>query len=79
MVEDRLSREAAEFRIHHEGPGFDGSQLQMNVDLLSSTSHLIRGWFLMRSIMDEVQISADGRSQTLIKRAIPETDLLVDE
>ena len=33
----------------------------------------------MRSIMDEVQISADGRSQTLIKRAIPETDLLVDE
>ena len=79
IVEACLSPESAEFHIIHEGPGFDAANLRLDFDVARSSSQLIRGWFLIRSIMDEVHISADGRSQTLIKRAMPESDLVLDE
>jgi CheY-like chemotaxis protein len=79
IVEARLSPQAAEFRIHHEGPSLDGAQLHLDFDVARSSSHLTRGWYLIRSIMDEVTLSADGRSQILIKRALPEADLMMEE
>lgn len=79
VVEARLSPEFAEFRISHAGPGFDAADLQVEFDAVQSSSHRMRGWILMRSIMDEVYFSDDGRCQTLIKRAINDHDLVVED
>jgi CheY-like chemotaxis protein len=79
VVDARLSPESAEFRVHHEGPGFDAANLQAEFDAVSSSSHLMRGWILMRSIMDEVSITDGGRCQTLLKRAMPKSELVLDE
>lgn len=79
VIDARLSAEVAEFRVQHAGPGFDSSRLPLALDMARSSSHLIRGWILMRSIMDEAQLSEDGRTQTLIKRAVPESGFLLEE
>ncbi len=75
IVEAHLSPEFAEFRIHHEGPGFDAATLQLDFDTDQSTCHLMGGWILMRSIMDDIHLSDDGRSQILIKRAMVESEM----
>ena len=79
VIDARLSPEVAEFRIQHEGPGLDRLLLPEAQDVARSSSHLIRGWILMRSIMDEAQLSPDGRTQTLIKRAVSEPGFLLEE
>ncbi len=79
VIEAHLSPEVAEFRVRHEGPGIDVTQLPAAPDLTSVSSHLIRGWTLMQSIMDEAQISRDGRTQTLLKRALLESELLLED
>lgn len=79
VVDARLSPESAEFHIHHEGPGFNNANLQVDFDAVHSSSHLMRGWILIRSIMDDIQLSPDGRSQILVKRALAETELLFEE
>lgn len=79
VIEARLSPEVAEFRIQHEGPGLDGTQLPLAHDMTRASSHLIRGWILMRSIMDEMLLSEDGRTQTLMKRAASEPSFLMEE
>jgi len=79
VVEAHLTPMAAQFRIQHEGRGFKRSQFPTDFDVTRSSAQLVRGWILMHSIMDEVQLSADGRTQTLIKRAAAQSDLVVDD
>lgn len=79
VVEAHLTPMAAQFRIHHEGQGFHRSQFPKDFDVTRSSAQLVRGWILMQSIMNEVQLSADGRTQTLIKRAAAESDLVVED
>lgn len=79
VVEANLTSLAAEFHIKHEGPGFDQSQLPIGFDGVQSTSHLGRGWILMQSSMDGVTLSGDGRMQTLIKKAIAQSDWVFEE
>lgn len=79
VIDARLSPERAEFRIQHEGLGFDRPQLPQAQDVARSSSHLIRGWILTRSIMDETELSPDGRTLTLIKRAVSDPEFLLED
>ena len=79
VVEARLSPEQAEFCVRHEGPGIDVTGWPPSLDLTQASSHLIRGWNLMRSIMDDAQFTPDGRTQILVKRALQESEFVFDE
>lgn len=79
VIEAQLTPQVAEFRIRHEGAGFEAAQLPDHPDVSLSLSYLARGWTLMKSILDEARISADGRTQTLVKHALVETELLFEE
>jgi len=79
VIEAQLSPEFAEFRVRHEGPGIQTAHLPSSLDLTQASSHLIRGWVLMQSIMDDAQFSADGRTQILLKRALVESEFILED
>jgi CheY-like chemotaxis protein len=68
FVEARLSRQAIQFTIRDEGPGFNPKSLPdptapANLEQVSG-----RGVFLMRTFMDEVVYNESGNEVTLMKR-----------
>lgn len=67
-LETRLNRNKAEFLVGHEGPGFTDEQLfgDRDGDRLDSDAD---GWLLIKSFMDEVTLSADGKQLTMVKHS----------
>jgi len=74
-VTARFTREAAEFCIRDQGPGFDPSTLPDAADPINLDRPGGRGLILMRFVMDEVRFNSQGNEVTLRKRIVPQTDV----
>jgi anti-sigma regulatory factor (Ser/Thr protein kinase) len=64
----RLSREAVEYVITDEGPGFDVAALPDPTDVSQLERVSGRGLLLIRTFMDEVRHNARGNEITMVKR-----------
>jgi len=71
-VDATLSREAAVFTVHDEGPGFDPAKLPDPTEPANLEKPSGRGVLLMRTFMDEVEYNERGNSVRLVKRVSTE-------
>jgi anti-sigma regulatory factor (Ser/Thr protein kinase) len=71
FVSATLSRDAAEFVICDQGPGFDPQALPDPTDPANLEKATGRGILLMRAFMDEMYFNAAGNSVTLKKYCRP--------
>ncbi|HEY2146369.1 MAG TPA: response regulator [Pirellulales bacterium] len=67
-LETRLTRDKIEFLVGHQGPRFTDERLfgNRNGERLDSDAD---GWLLIKSFMDEVTLSADGKQLTMVKHS----------
>ncbi|HVW01384.1 MAG TPA: response regulator [Planctomycetaceae bacterium] len=79
FVEASISPREARFQIRHEGPGFADAAREAKSADPCNPQHFTRGLVLAQSIMDEVTISDDGRSVSIIKRSREAADMMVDD
>ena len=70
-VSAALSRDAAEFVICDQGPGFNPQTLLDPTDPANLDKATGRGIFLMRAFMDEMYFNEAGNSVTLKKYCRP--------
>ena len=68
-MEISLTQEAVRFSVRDEGPGFDPAAVPDPTDPEFLDRPSGRGMLLMRSFMDEVAYSENGRQVTMIKNA----------
>ena len=69
-VHVRLSRQAAEFVIRDQGPGFAPDKLPDPTDISNLERASGRGVLLMRAFMDEVSFNAQGNEVTMRKNLL---------
>ena len=67
-LETRLTRDKIELLVGHQGPRFTDERLfgNRNGERLDSDAD---GWLLIKSFMDEVTLSADGKQLTMVKHS----------
>ncbi|MEL7088986.1 MAG: ATP-binding protein, partial [Planctomycetota bacterium] len=70
-ITETLSPESARFTIRDEGPGFDTSKLDAEVDENNLEKLSGRGLLMMKSFMDEVIYNDKGNEVTLVKLKKP--------
>lgn len=67
-VQTRISRDAAEFTVRDEGPGFDPESLPDPTDPANLEKASGRGLILIRTFMDDVRHNGTGNEITMTKR-----------
>jgi CheY-like chemotaxis protein len=79
FVEISLTQDAARFSVRDEGLGFDPDTVPNPTDPEFLDRPSGRGMLLMRSFMDELTYSENGKLVTMVKNAPPPKSDIIDE
>jgi hypothetical protein len=70
VIDARISVHAAQFGIRHDGPGLRDIETSSRLDSDVIDRQWLSGFVLIASAMDHVALADDGRTITLLKKAV---------